>query len=173
MAKECVEAWGPSLSAPVADVPPGSSASSDHDMDTAPICSAPSYDYVVPEPIAVTVPASLSTTPAPVANASATVPVSVTTAPIVSVSVSAAVPTVAVVDAIAPATVAVCTAGDVSSKKTMPHHFPKFCRGNYDDSPRSYIRKVIHIVYVIESAAYGVIFASCLCQSPNERGTSE
>ena len=31
----------------------------------------------------------------------------------------------------------------------------------------------IYIVYVIESAAYGVIFTSCLCQSPNERGTSE
>ena len=31
----------------------------------------------------------------------------------------------------------------------------------------------IHIVYVIESAAYGVLFTSCLCQNPNERGTSE
>ena len=32
---------------------------------------------------------------------------------------------------------------------------------------------VVHIVYVIESAAYGVLFTSCLCQNPNERGTSE
>ena len=32
---------------------------------------------------------------------------------------------------------------------------------------------LIHIVYVIESAAYGVIFTSCLCENPNERGTSE
>ena len=31
----------------------------------------------------------------------------------------------------------------------------------------------IYIVYVIESAAYGVIFTSCLCESPNERGTSK
>ena len=31
----------------------------------------------------------------------------------------------------------------------------------------------INIVYVIESAAYGVIFRSCLCENPNERGTSE
>ena len=31
----------------------------------------------------------------------------------------------------------------------------------------------INIVYVIESAAYGVLFTSCLCQNPNERGTSE
>ena len=31
----------------------------------------------------------------------------------------------------------------------------------------------IYIVYGIESAAYGVIFTSCLCQNPNERGTSE
>ena len=31
----------------------------------------------------------------------------------------------------------------------------------------------VNIVYVIESAAYGVIFTSCLCQSPNERGASE
>ena len=31
----------------------------------------------------------------------------------------------------------------------------------------------INIVYVIESAAYGVICTSCLCQNPNERGTSE
>ena len=30
-----------------------------------------------------------------------------------------------------------------------------------------------YIVYVIESAAYGVLFTSCLCQNPNERGTSE
>ena len=30
-----------------------------------------------------------------------------------------------------------------------------------------------YIVYVIESAAYGVIFTSCLCENPNERGTSE
>ena len=28
----------------------------------------------------------------------------------------------------------------------------------------------VHIVYVIESAAYGVIFTSCLCENPNERG---
>ena len=31
----------------------------------------------------------------------------------------------------------------------------------------------INIVYVIESALYGVLFTSCLCQNPNERGTSE
>ena len=28
----------------------------------------------------------------------------------------------------------------------------------------------VYIVYGIESAAYGVIFTSCLCQNPNERG---
>ena len=28
---------------------------------------------------------------------------------------------------------------------------------------------VINIVYGIESAAYRVIFTSCLCQNPNER----
>ena len=32
---------------------------------------------------------------------------------------------------------------------------------------------VVNIVYGIESAAYGVICTSCLCQKPNERGTSE
>ena len=31
----------------------------------------------------------------------------------------------------------------------------------------------INIVYGIESAANGFIFTSCLCQNPNERGTSE
>ena len=31
----------------------------------------------------------------------------------------------------------------------------------------------MYIVYVIESAAYGVAFTSCMCESPNERGTSE
>ena len=36
-----------------------------------------------------------------------------------------------------------------------------------------YIYIYIYIVYVIESAAYGVIFTSCLCENPNERGTSE
>ena len=30
---------------------------------------------------------------------------------------------------------------------------------------------VTHIVYVIESAAYGVVFTSCLCENPNERST--
>ena len=34
-------------------------------------------------------------------------------------------------------------------------------------------KSAIYIVYGIESAAYGVIFTSCLCQNPNERGTSE
>ena len=29
------------------------------------------------------------------------------------------------------------------------------------------------IVYVIESAAYGDEFTSCLCENPNERGASE
>ena len=29
---------------------------------------------------------------------------------------------------------------------------------------------LIKIVYVIESAVYGVIFTSCLCQNPNKRG---
>ena len=28
------------------------------------------------------------------------------------------------------------------------------------------------IVYNIETAAYGVVFTSCLCENPNERGTS-
>ena len=68
MARECVQAWGPSVSAPVADVPPGSSASSEHDMHTAPVCSVPSSDSVVPDTVAVPVPASLSTAPAPVVN---------------------------------------------------------------------------------------------------------
>ena len=27
----------------------------------------------------------------------------------------------------------------------------------------------IYIAYVIESAAYGVVFTSCLCEKPNER----
>ena len=27
-------------------------------------------------------------------------------------------------------------------------------------------KRSIHIVYVIESAAYGVLFTSCLCQKP-------
>ena len=27
----------------------------------------------------------------------------------------------------------------------------------------------IYIVYVIESAAYGVVFTSCLCENQNER----
>ena len=31
----------------------------------------------------------------------------------------------------------------------------------------------IFIVYAIKSAAYGVVFTSCLCENPNERGTSE
>ena len=29
------------------------------------------------------------------------------------------------------------------------------------------------MVRVIESAAHGVVFTSCLCENPNERGTSE
>ena len=33
--------------------------------------------------------------------------------------------------------------------------------------------KDVYIVYIIESAAYGIIFTSCLCENPNERGTSE
>ena len=37
----------------------------------------------------------------------------------------------------------------------------------------TYTHTHTYIVYVIESAAYGVIFTSCLCQSPNERGTNE
>ena len=36
-----------------------------------------------------------------------------------------------------------------------------------------YVCMYIYIVDVIESAAYGVIFMSCLCENPNERGTSE
>ena len=31
----------------------------------------------------------------------------------------------------------------------------------------------IIIVYLIESAAYRVVFTSCLCENPNERGTSK
>ena len=31
----------------------------------------------------------------------------------------------------------------------------------------------VYIVYGTESAAYGVIFTSCLCENPNKRGTSE
>ena len=31
----------------------------------------------------------------------------------------------------------------------------------------------LHIVYVIESAAYGIVFTSCFCENPNERGTRE
>ena len=31
-------------------------------------------------------------------------------------------------------------------------------------------QKPVYIVHVIESAAYGVIFTSCLCENPNERG---
>ena len=31
----------------------------------------------------------------------------------------------------------------------------------------------VYIVYIIESVAYKVIFMSCLCQNPNEQGTSE
>ena len=30
--------------------------------------------------------------------------------------------------------------------------------------------RVTNIVYVIESAVYGVIFTSCLCENTNERG---
>ena len=37
----------------------------------------------------------------------------------------------------------------------------------------TYLYMAIHIVYVIESAAYRVLFTSCLCQKPKERGTSE
>ena len=33
--------------------------------------------------------------------------------------------------------------------------------------------RAVHIVYVIESAAYGVVFTSCLCENPNEQGTGE
>ena len=40
-------------------------------------------------------------------------------------------------------------------------------------SPCTWVIAVIYIVYVIESAVYGVIFTSCLCENPNERGTSE
>ena len=29
--------------------------------------------------------------------------------------------------------------------------------------------RYIHIVYVKESSAYGVVFATCLCENPNER----
>ena len=38
---------------------------------------------------------------------------------------------------------------------------------------KSKVSIYIYIAYGIESAAYGVIFTSCLCQNPNERGTSE
>ena len=38
---------------------------------------------------------------------------------------------------------------------------------------KKFTRGTVYIVYVIESAAYGVLFTSCLCQNPNERGTSE
>ena len=46
---------------------------------------------------------------------------------------------------------------------------------SYPARPRRIIVKYIYIyiVYVIESAAYGVIFTSCSCENPNERGTSE
>ena len=27
----------------------------------------------------------------------------------------------------------------------------------------------VNVVYLIESAAYGVVFTSCLCENPNER----
>ena len=29
----------------------------------------------------------------------------------------------------------------------------------------------MYVVYVIESATYRVVFTSCLCENPNERGT--
>ena len=31
----------------------------------------------------------------------------------------------------------------------------------------------LHIVYVLESAAYGVVFTSCFCENPNGRSMSE
>ena len=31
----------------------------------------------------------------------------------------------------------------------------------------------LFLVYVIKSAAYGVVFMSCLCENLNEQGTSE
>ena len=37
------------------------------------------------------------------------------------------------------------------------------------ESCQTMTKDSIYIVYVIESAAYGVIFTSCLCESPNER----
>ena len=41
--------------------------------------------------------------------------------------------------------------------------------GSFADSYSTLKMAGMYIVYVIESAAYGVIFTSCLCQSPNER----
>ena len=40
----------------------------------------------------------------------------------------------------------------------------------YDHCPKIYY---VNIVYVTESAAYGVLFTICLSQNPNERGTSQ
>ena len=51
-----------------------------------------------------------------------------------------------------------------------------FLQGMFTTEKRRYNlnnKDKIYIVYVIESAAYGVLFTSCLCQNPNERGTSE
>ena len=47
------------------------------------------------------------------------------------------------------------------------------CKLNIERNIYIYIYIYIYIVCVIESAAYGVIFMSCLCQSLNERGTRE
>ena len=41
----------------------------------------------------------------------------------------------------------------------------------YSSQPNIYIY-ILYIVYVIESAAYGVLFTSCLCQKP-ERARNE
>ena len=41
--------------------------------------------------------------------------------------------------------------------------WPSFMHLVYDHCPKNYY---VNIVYVIESAAYGILFTSCLCQKP-------
>ena len=61
-------------------------------------------------------------------------------------------------------------------QKYVPFFCPKVPYGPYYvifNSTVHCVLEIINIVYVIESAAYGVVFTSCLYENPNERGTSE
>ena len=60
--------------------------------------------------------------------------------------------------------------GLIRTRAKKKKNWPSFMHLVYDHCPKIYY---VNIVYVTESAAYGVLFTICLSQNPNERGTSQ